>query len=100
MKAGYLAAILAVFSFAHRYGWGQEGHSTIAEIAQHQLDDTAFGKIENLLGGKISLASIASWADDYRATHPDTAGWHFVNIPYDRSTYDPSVDCKNDNCSV
>jgi hypothetical protein len=48
----------------------------------------------------VALSSIASWADDYRASHSDTASWHFVNIPDDRSTYDADIDCKNGACVV
>lgn len=48
----------------------------------------------------ISLASIANWADDYRADHKDTADWHFVDIPDNRSTYDPAADCKDGKCAV
>ncbi len=45
----------------------------------------------------IRLPSIASWADDYRQTHPETARWHFVNIPLDATTYEPETQCKPTN---
>ena len=88
--------------------WGQEGHSIVAEIAQRRLDESSLAKIRALLAAEapavdhpaVALSSIASWADDYRATHSDTASWHFVDIPDDRSTYDPDVDCKSGACVV
>ena len=49
---------------------------------------------------QIALSSVASWADDYRAANPDTGSWHFVDIPMDRVTYDPALDCKNSSCIV
>jgi len=46
--------------------------------------------------GEVSLASIASWADDYRVKDQKTYNWHFVDIPYEASAYDPDRDCKLD----
>src|ERR1700730_10254088 len=85
-----------VSSSPEAQGWGQEVHSIVAEIAQRRLDADTLKKVKILLGGEISLASIASWADDYRAGHEETAGWHFVDIPYDHFNYVPAVDCKAD----
>jgi hypothetical protein len=96
MKAILLAGLLVLPPAAHAFAWGQEGHSIVAEIAQRRLDRGTLDKMKSkgLLGGEVSLASLASWADDYRATHRETSGWHFVDIPHDRSTYDPAIDCK------
>ncbi len=81
--------------------WGQEGHSIIAELAERRLDSDTLRKVKILLGG-VSMASIASWADDYRADHKETSGWHFVDIPYDQTAYDPVRDCdpKKGDCIV
>jgi hypothetical protein len=107
MKVTALVTLLVLLPLGQALGWGQEGHSIVAEIAQRRLDQATLAKIANLLKldtpehqAPVSLASIASWADDYTAEHPETAGWHFVNIPDDRSTYRPDVDCKNGNCVV
>ena len=107
MKVTALVTLLVLLPLGQALGWGQEGHSIVAEIAERRLDQATLAKIANLLKldtpehqAPVSLASIASWADDYSAEHPETAGWHFVNIPDDRSTYRPDVDCKNGNCVV
>jgi hypothetical protein len=97
----------------HAHGWGQEGHSIVAEIAQRRVEPAALEKIYKLLRSElpglkgnapVSLASIASWADDYRPTHDETRNWHFVDIPYDRDTYRPDEDCRLDpkygDCAV
>src|SRR5262245_36680153 len=86
------------------HAWGQEGHSIVAEIAQRRRDTGTLAKIKAWLKSKapdgeapqVALASIASWADDYRSKHPESSNWHFVDIPYERNTYDPAVDCKRD----
>jgi hypothetical protein len=100
MKAICAVCLLIVPFLQQAYGWGQEGHSIIAEIAQHRLNDKTLRTVQKLIGQNVSLASVASWADDYRSGHPDTGGWHFVNIPDDRATYDPAVDCVKGNCVV
>lgn len=89
--AGALTCALAGSALA----WGPDGHSIVAEIAQQRLSEPAARLVQKLLEGR-SLASIASWADDYRATHPETANWHFVDIPLDVAAYDAARDCKPD----
>jgi nuclease S1 len=73
--------------------WGPEGHSIVAEIAQRRLSPEATAKVREILGENASLASIASWADDYRALHLDSAGWHFVDIPLAAHDYEAGRDC-------
>jgi nuclease S1 len=87
-----LAAWSASFGLA--FGWGQEGHSVIAEIAQRRLSPAATAAVETILGKGHSLASVSSWADDQRAAHPDSYNWHFVDIPIADNAYDPAKECK------
>ena len=108
MKTIGLVCLIAMNLPTQVLAWGQEGHSIVAEIAQRRLNVVSLAKIQALLAVEapsidhpaIALSSIASWADDYRASHSDAAAWHFVNIPDDRSTYDPEADCKNGACAV
>ena len=51
--------------------WGTLGHATVATIANNYLTTTAKGYVADILGQGVSMASIASWADNYRYT---TAG--------------------------
>jgi len=76
--------------------WGSDGHSIVAEIAQRRLSPAAREAVERVLGDPRSLASVSSWADDYRAAHAETANWHFVDIPLGRERYDPARDCPAD----
>jgi hypothetical protein len=93
MRSIAFAAAFTCALVGEALAWGQEGHSIVAEIAQQRLSPPAAQMVQNLLKGR-SLASIASWADDERDTHPETSGWHFVDIPLDVETYDPKRDCK------
>ncbi len=86
-----LVLLLAIVPAA--YAWGPEGHSIIAEIAQRRLTPAAAAQVRQILGENASLASVASWADDYRAVHPQTARWHFVDIPLSAQDYDEGRDC-------
>lgn len=105
MKKFGVAALLLLAPLQQAFPWGQEGHSIVAEIAQRRLTESTqqkvnallAGEFPNLKGAHISLASIASWPDDYRAdNHDETRNWHFVDIPYDRDKYNAAVDCKLD----
>ena len=82
-RAIVLAGLLAFAPLDQALSWGASGHSIIAEIAQRRLHSHALAQIKTLLGGNVSLASIASWADDTALVRPETIRWHFVNIPYD-----------------
>jgi hypothetical protein len=93
-RAGVLAACFAIFPLHYAAGWGSRGHSIVAEIAQRRLEPSAQQKVKELLGADVSLASIASWADEIRLLRPDTYNWHFVDIPYEANGFDPARDCK------
>jgi hypothetical protein len=92
-RAALLACLFALAPLNQALSWGPSGHSIIAEIAQHRLHPAVFARIEDLLGGHTSLASIATWADDVVKQRPETTRWHFVDIPYGATNYDPKRDC-------
>jgi hypothetical protein len=72
--------------------WGTTGHQIIAELAQRKLSAAAEKQVTTLLHG-ATLASVASWADDVRNSRPETARWHFVDIPRQATGYDARRDC-------
>lgn len=82
--------------------WGREGHAVIADVAQHYLDKTASEKVHQLLAvmHANSMAEVASFADEYRHSHPGTGPWHYVDIPLQANNYVPSRDCPNKNCVI
>ncbi len=93
-KAGLLALCLALAPLNQAASWGSAGHSVIAEIAQRRLHPGVLREIKTLLEGDASLSSIAGWPDQLVFLRPDTVSWHFVNIPYDATGYEPERDCR------
>lgn len=64
--------------------WGSVGHSVVAELAERKLNSVAAGEVDKLLGANISLASIASWADDFKfgPGGEKTKRWHYIDIGF------------------
>jgi hypothetical protein len=87
------AALLACAAAANAFGWGADGHSVIAELAQRRLTNEAKLEMERLLGPGVSLASLSSWGDDIRPDRPETSNWHFINFPAKEDKYDLAVVC-------
>lgn len=63
--------VSVLFALPCAYAWGVVGHATVATIANNYLTSTAKTYVAGILGKDVSMASVASWADDYRYT---TAG--------------------------
>src|SRR6516165_7697132 len=72
--------------------WGDDGHKTVALIAEHYLTPTAKKQVDALLAADTDpltqhdIASEATWADRWRdANHRKdnydaTKRWHFVDL--------------------
>ena len=76
--------------------WGCKGHETVAIIAEAHLTPAAKALAYKILGsGPIdpalsryckepnldAFADASTWADDERQIKPETAPWHFIDIP-------------------
>ena len=83
--------LLAIAFPTAAFAWGPDGHRIVALIATARLTPEAAAKVKQLLGSQ-TLADVASWADDIRNDRPQTAAWHYVDIP----TSQPSFDEKRD----
>ena len=81
------------------FAWGPEGHAIIAEIAARYLNPEAAGELRHLLGA-TDLSSAANWPDRVEAALPETAPWHYANIPSGANGYLASRDCPQNNCVV
>jgi S1/P1 Nuclease len=76
----------------HASAWGDEGHMTVALIAQHYLTPAARTQITAMLAADADpltthdFASEATWADKYRDSdnrkdhYDETERWHFVDM--------------------
>ncbi len=95
--AGVLAVLLFLLTPQRARAWGREGHRLTALVAEQYLTPEAKAQVAELLAadqnGKETLADVAPWADEYRAGHPETAAWHFVDIPSTAATFDRMRDC-------
>ena len=93
-----LLGTLAIASAPPAFGWGDEGHATVALIADHYLDPAVRAKVNAILAGDTSgltpdtgIATEATWADKYRDSDRNTTkvrynqthNWHFVDIELD-----------------
>lgn len=76
--------------------WGCEGHQIVAYIAEAHLKPRARSAALKILAASpidpaVSrycqprstdpFADAATWADDIRSVRPQTAAWHFIDIP-------------------
>src|SRR5689334_11798650 len=85
------------------YAWGPEGHEIVAKIATQFMSDSAKRHVAFITGSDVNqldLAALANWADKIRPTRPETASWHFVDIPLNQPTYNAARDCADDDCVV
>lgn len=77
MKKYLVLSLLTVLSFTW-ISWGNQGHQTIAGIAEKHLNSKAKKNIHTLLGG-ASMKAVSTWADESRNKY--TTSWHYVNVP-------------------
>src|SRR6185312_3314064 len=82
-------------------------HRIAADIAEQYLEPATARQIHDLLAieNATTLASVSTWADDIRRQRPETAPWHYVNIPINPPAgtppaYDAARDCPNGACVV
>jgi hypothetical protein len=100
------AALLSVPA-APAFAWGSEGHHIAAEIAEQFLEPSTAHQVRELLAtdNETTLAQASTWADEITPQRPETARWHYVNIPINPpdgtpATYDPRRDCPTGDCVV
>jgi hypothetical protein len=82
------------------FAWAPEGHAIAAAIALNHLTPQAKAGVRALLGDERLMVTVSSWADEVRDRRPETAAWHFVNIPLSASGYSRARDCADGNCVV
>ena len=90
-RAVFLGLMMLILT-APSWAWGREGHRLTALVAEAYLTPEAKAQIAELLH-KETLADVAPWADEYRQSHPETAPWHFVDIPRAEAKFDRNRDC-------
>lgn len=98
-RAGAFASLLlgAILGLpASARAWGCEGHQLIALVAEKHLTAHARAMVEKILtegpidpslnryckeGDVDAVADGSTWPDDIRTQRPETAPWHYIDIP-------------------
>lgn len=65
------------------FGWGRDGHATVAQVAENHLTKKAKKAIENYLGG-LPITTIASDGDYYLGVWTLDLGFHPTNPDFAR----------------
>jgi hypothetical protein len=92
-----LPLVLATLGVApSALAWGCKGHQIIALIAEAHLTPRARSMVSQILSASPISTSLSrycresgldpfvdssTWADDIRSVRPNTAPWHFIDIP-------------------
>lgn len=84
MKKRTGLVVLAVLFFLtprFSFAWGKKGHSLVAEIAYHFLDDSTKTLVKNFLGN-MSLEEMGSWMDENRSNsyYDFMKPWHYLDM--------------------
>jgi hypothetical protein len=84
------------FAAPSAWAFGCQAHEIVAMIAEKHLSSHAQAMVQQLLkddpidpalsrycqlSGLDAIAYSATWADDYRSAHRETAPWHQIDIP-------------------
>ena len=94
-----LATAFAVATPSTVLAWGSAGHEIVAAIAEDRLGPEARAMVREIAGDvPLSSPDICTWADHHRT--PTTAKWHYVNIPFAATRYEPERDCPRGACAV
>lgn len=80
IKKSSIFLVLIFFSL-QSFGWGQNGHRIVGEIASHYLSKKAKAAMKEILGTE-SVAIASNWADFIKSdsTMNYISPWHYINI--------------------
>ena len=103
-----LVVFAALAAVPSAWAWGCKGHEIVALIAESHLTPRARTMAFKILAdGPISatlsryckepgldaFVDSSTWADDEHTVLPDTAPWHFIDIPRGVSESDIAKNC-------
>jgi hypothetical protein len=94
-NAKVLGLLVCLITSSEAFAWGDDGHKTVALIAQQCLPSPVKSQITAMLAAdtdslaKHDFASAATWADKYRDSnhrkdhYKHTQNWHYVDMEID-----------------
>src|SRR5579871_4010873 len=92
----FFATLAAAVAPTPASAWGCKGHQVVALLAEKHLTQHAREMVNKILagspidpnlsryckeGGTDPMADASTWPDDIRAQRPETAPWHYIDIP-------------------
>lgn len=104
----FLSLLSVVIAPAPARAWGCKGHQVVALLAEKHLTAHAREMVKKILanspidpnlsryckeGGVDAMADASTWPDDIRSQRPDTAPWHYVDIPLGTKVRDVEKFC-------
>jgi len=97
-----LTLAIALQTATPAWAWGRLGHRVIARLAERHMTPDAKAAVAALLSPGESLADASLWADENRGRLPETAPWHYVDVPLDQPRYEArfSGDVPSKGCVV
>lgn len=81
------------------WAWGRMGHRVAGQLAESRLSDAARKAVRELLEPGETLADASLWADEHKRDIPESAPWHYVNVPITEAGYAPRF-CPATGCVV
>jgi hypothetical protein len=95
------------------FAWGCKGHQIVALIAENHLNPNTRAMAKEILdaapidsalkrycgeSGLGAFADSSTWADDERSIRPETAPWHYLDIPRGAAKADVAKFCAAEGC--
>jgi hypothetical protein len=106
-------ALAALVCGSPVFAWGCKGHQIVALIAENHLNPNTRAMVKEILdaapidsalnrycgqSGLDGFADASTWADDERSVRPETAPWHYLDIPRGAAKADVSKFCAPEGC--
>jgi hypothetical protein len=97
--AAWLMIVLTLVAPDRALAWGRIGHRAAAKLAESRLTPTARDAVAAILDQNETLADASTWADEVRPNRPESAPWHYVNVPLAEPRYSDHF-CPPQGCVV
>jgi hypothetical protein len=90
--------LLLALNAVPAWSWGPLGHRIIARIAEREAGSKARSRVNFYLGKDVAIEDAALWADNLKIERPETARWHFIQIPPNAMELDLEQQCPQGEC--